>query len=119
MSFDSLTFARRLKTAGFPEPQADAYSDMLLPELVTKTDLTAVEQKLGQRIDGVEQKLGQRIDAVVQKLGQMIDGVEQRIESVERKLEGSIEALGLRMTIRLGAMIAAAVAILGGILRLH
>jgi hypothetical protein len=49
----------------------------------------------------------------------MIDGVEQRIESVERKLEGSIEALGLRMTIRLGAMIAAAVAILGGILRLH
>jgi hypothetical protein len=50
MTFDSLTFARRPKTAGFSEAQAealaDANRDMLVPDLATKADLTAVEQRL-------------------------------------------------------------------------
>lgn len=83
MTFDSLTFARRLKAAGFSEAQAealaDANRDMLVSDLATKDDLTAVEQRL----------------------------------------EAAVEALGLRLTIRVGAMIGVAVAVLGAILRLH
>ena len=94
MSFDSLTFGRRMKSAGFSDTQAealaDANRDLLVPELATKGDLQAVEQQL-----------------------------DASIKAVEHRLEASIEALSLRLTIRPGAMMAAAVAILGGNLRLH
>jgi hypothetical protein len=55
MTFDSLTFARRLKTAGFSEAQAealaDANRDMLVPDLATKGDLAAVKAELLAAID--------------------------------------------------------------------
>jgi hypothetical protein len=90
MTFDSLTFARRLRAAGFSEAQAealaDANRDMLMPELATKGDIAAVR-------------------------GDMT--------AMEQRLQAGLEALGLRLTIRLGVMIGAAIAILGAILRLH
>ena len=53
MSFDSLTFARRLKAAGFSEAQAEALADanreMVVHDLATKDDLTALEQRLMAR----------------------------------------------------------------------
>jgi hypothetical protein len=101
MTFDSLTFARRLRSAGFSDSQAEALAeanrDMLMPDLATKSDITAVKTDLV---------------AVAQRLATLTEAGDQR-------LAASIEALGLRLTIRLGAMIAGAVAILGGILRLH
>jgi len=90
MTFDSLTFARRLKTAGFTEALADANRDMLVPDLATKDDLS-----------------------------REIGSVRTEMAAMEQRLQASIEVLGLRMTIRLGAMIGVAVAILGAILRLH
>lgn len=90
MTFDSLTFARRLKTAGFTEALADANRDMLVPDLATKDDLS-----------------------------REIGSVRTEMAAMEQRLQASIEVLGLRMTIRLGAVIGVAVAILGAILRLH
>jgi len=94
MTFDSLTFVRRLRTAGFTEAQAealaDANRDMLVPDLATRDDLKGVEQRL-----------------------------EAKIDAQGERLQAAIEALGLRLTIRLGVMIGAAIAILGAILRLH
>ena len=55
MTFDSLTFARRLKTAGFTEAQAEALADanreVMMPDLATKTDLTAMEKRFQAAID--------------------------------------------------------------------
>ena len=94
MTFDSLTFARRLKSAGFTEAQAeapaDANRDMLVPDLATKADL---KNEIGV--------------------------VRADMAAMEQRLLAAVESLGLRMTIRLGAMIGVAVAILGAILRLH
>jgi len=94
MTFDSLTFARRLKTAGFTEARAealaDANRDMLVPDLATKADLKTE-----------------------------IASVRAEIVAMKQELKSDIEALGLKLTIRLGAMIAAAIAILGAVLRLH
>jgi phosphoenolpyruvate-protein kinase (PTS system EI component) len=90
MTFDSLTFARRLKSAGFTEAQAEALADanreLMVPDLATKGDIAAVRADMG---------------------------------ALKQELLAAIDALGLRMTIRLGAMIGVAVAILGAILRLH
>jgi|HubBroStandDraft_5_1064220.scaffolds.fasta_scaffold1500863_1 hypothetical protein len=87
MSFDSLTFARRLKAAGFTEAQAEALADanreMVVHDLATKDDLT---------------------------------GLETRLMSV-------IESVTLRITVRMGIMLAAGLslmtAIMGALIKFH
>jgi hypothetical protein len=61
MTFDSLTYARRLKASGFTEQQAetlaDATRDVFVADFAanfaTKADLTALEQRLTLRIGGM------------------------------------------------------------------
>jgi hypothetical protein len=108
MSFDSLTYARRLKAAGFSEAQAEALADanreLLMSDLATKDDVALLRGdtvSVRTEMAGMEQKLR----------GDMV--------SMEQRQQAAIEALGLRLTIRLGMMMGAAVAILGAILRLH
>jgi hypothetical protein len=87
MSFDSLTFARRLKSAGFTEAQAEALADanreMVVHDTATKDDLTALEHRL----------------------------------------MAVIENQTLRLTVRMGVMLAAALslttAIIGALIKFH
>lgn len=105
MSFDSLTFARRLKAAGFPEAQAealaDANRDMVIPDLATRDDL---KQEIGH---------------LRTELNTGLTTIRMDVSAVEHRLHGAIEALSLRLTIRLGVMIGTATAALAAILRLH
>jgi hypothetical protein len=74
-AFDTLGYAKHLRDAGVPQPQAEAHAqaarEFIMAELVTKTDLAT-----------------------------------------------AIDTQTLRLTVRLGVMLAAAIAILGGILQL-
>jgi len=108
-AFDTLGYAKRLRDAGVTSEQAAAHAEaareFIMTEScpracpgdqVTKSDLGTAESILRQ-----EMALGfQRVDA--------------RFE----KLEVAIENLTLRMTVRLGGMIAVAVAILAAINKL-
>jgi hypothetical protein len=61
MTFDSLSYARRLKASGFTEQQAetlaDATRDIFVQDFTssfaTKADLAALEQRLTARIGGM------------------------------------------------------------------
>jgi hypothetical protein len=87
MSFDSLTYARRLKAAGFSEAQAEALADanceMVVHDLATKDDLKALETRL----------------------------------------MAVIESVTLRITVRMGIMLAAALslstALIGALIKFH
>jgi len=61
MSFDSLTFARRLKSAGFTDAKAealaDAYREMVVHDTVTKDELTRFKTALKADIAGLETRL--------------------------------------------------------------
>jgi len=64
LTFDTLKFANRLKTAGVPAGQAEAEADALsevletnLGELATKADLREVETGLRHEIDNVRHKI--------------------------------------------------------------
>jgi hypothetical protein len=93
-----LTFARRLKAAGFSETQAEALADanreMLVPDLATKDDLKAETGGLRHEISGMEQRL-----------------------------LAVIENQTLRLTVRTGVMLAAGLslmtAVMGALLRFH
>lgn len=85
--FDSLGFAQELKKANVPADQAEVLAtlirDHVVGNTVKKENLTDTESRLNEKIDRVE----------------------ERITSELRQLEQ-------RMTIKLGAMMAGAVAII-------
>ena len=87
MTFDTLTYARRLKASGFTDQQAETLAEATRELVVqdfasgfaTKADLAAVEQRLLAAID----------------------------------------TQALRLTVRMGVMLAAGLSILAAIQRLH
>jgi hypothetical protein len=106
MTFDSLTFVRRLKAAGFSEAQAEALADAnrepVTRELATKDDLTAAEQSLKHDLTALRNDL---------------TGIDQGL--THDRLLGAIKHQTLQLTGRMGVMIGAGGAVPGAILRLH
>jgi hypothetical protein len=93
-TFDTLGYAKRLREAGVSNPQAEGHADaareFIMIELVTKQDLQAA-------INSLEARLGARIDT----------------------LHAAMETQTLRLTVRLGGIVAAGIGILALIERLR
>jgi hypothetical protein len=93
-AFDTLGYAKRLQEAGVPNLQAEGHAEaareFIMIELVTKQDLQA-------SINSLEARLGGRIDA----------------------LQAAMETQTLRLTVRLGGIVAAGIGILALIERLR
>jgi len=105
MTFDTLSYARRLRQAGVPEQQAEAIADatreLVAQDVASKGDITAVRSELA----AVEQRL------------------KVQIETLDQRLTAAIDTQSLRLTVRLGFMMAAGfslmTALLGFLARLH
>src|SRR5262245_17614096 len=103
-AFDTLGYARRLRDAGVPQDQAEAHAtaarDFVMAELVTKTDLN--------------EALAQTRTEFTQGLALTRTEFNQAVAVLEQK----IETQTLRLTVRLGMLMAAGVAVLGAIVKL-
>ena len=100
MTFDTLSYARRLKQAGLPEAQAEAIADvtreLVVQDVATEADLAALTADLA---------------AVKAELKADISALDQRLTAL-------IEAQGLRLTVRLGGLIVVGIAALAAIIKL-
>ena len=94
MAFDTLSYARRLKEAGVPERQAEAMADATR-ELVV--------QDIANKAD--------------------IAAVKAEIGALEQRIYAAMDTLALRLTVRMGVMLAAGlslvVALIGLLVRLR
>ena len=99
-AFDTLGYAKHLRDVGVPQEQAEAARQFIMAELVTRCDLDGVRRELETKIDTVRHEL------------------ESRIDGLRRDLEGKIDTLSLRLTVRMGVMLAAGVAALAAIIKL-
>lgn len=121
-AFDTLGYAKRLRGAGLPAEQAEGHAEaareFIMAELVTRSDLEVSERATRSDLAATRRELETSIDAVRTALETVRRELENAIAGVRRDLEGAIERQTLRMTVRLGGMIAIAVAILAGIVKL-
>lgn len=89
-AFDTLSYARYLRDHGVAQEHAEAHAEatrqFVMVELVTKADLNTAVAALGQRLDAKVEVLSERIEAVA-----------------------------LRLTIRLGLMLAGGLTLLGAV----
>ena len=89
MTFDSLGYFEKLKAAGFTEEQA-------------KVQVEAMQEV-------IEERLATKADLIQ---------LEERLRNEIRKMESEMQKRELRMTLKLGAMLAASVAIVATLVKL-
>lgn len=91
-AFDSLGYAKHLREAGVPQDQAEAHAEaagqFIMAELATRYDLGVIRNDL---------------DVLRREL-------ETKIDAMRAQLESKIDTLSLRLTVRMGVMLAAGVA---------
>jgi hypothetical protein len=106
--FDTHAFVKRRTATGVPEPQAEvhaqAIADLVNDELPTKRDLEALRIATKQDLAELEARLGNELSQL-----------ELRLRSESEK---SLRESELRLTLRLGGLIAAAIAIVAAIVKL-
>lgn len=107
----TLGYAKRLRDAGISVEQAEAHAeaarDFVMGELVTRNDLEVARRGLDTSI------LATRRDLEVAQRG-----LDTSILATRRDLEAAIERQTLRLTVRLGGIVAIGVAILATIIKL-
>ena len=95
-AFDTLGYAKRLRDAGISQGQAEAHAEaareFVMGELVTRADLQAV-----------------KADLQVMKAD---------LQAMKADLQAAMDTLSLRLTLRLGVMLAAGLATLAAIIKL-
>jgi hypothetical protein len=104
-AFDTLGYAKRLREAGVPNPQAEGHAEaareFIMTELVTRQGLQA------------------DLQAGIEPLRAAVNALQARIDTVEARLEAKIDTLTLHLTVRLGGIVAAGIGILALLGRLH
>lgn len=100
-SFDAIAYMKHMEAVGFTRPQAEALAEeqtkLIDERLATKDDLERVRLSMASDLDKVRITLE-------------ADGKQTRIE-----VEAGLREAELRMTVRLGGMIAVGIAFLAAI----
>jgi hypothetical protein len=115
LPFDTLAFVKRLAAAGVPQSQAEAMAEGLaevaLAQLATKDDLRAFEENLRKEISDLGTGL-RRETADSSK------DLRTEMTDLRKDLRTEMKDLELRLTLRVGAMLAASIAIIVALIKL-
>jgi polyhydroxyalkanoate synthesis regulator phasin len=132
MSIDTLTIARRLEAAKLPREQAEAIRDSEMASfalLATKADIgeiraeiEALRRELTGEIEALRRELKGEIDAlrkeVSGEIGTLRKEMSGEIGALRKETMGELKLLEQRMTIKLGTMLMAAVALMAALVKL-
>jgi hypothetical protein len=121
-TFDSLGYAKKLRDGGVPQEQAEAHAeaarDFIMVELATKADLLVTEQKLRTSITELQTDLRMTEQRLQTSISDVQTEFRTTRQELQTELRTSIEAQSLRLTVRLGVLIAAGIGALAAILKL-
>jgi hypothetical protein len=126
-AFDPLAYAKRLRDAGIPSQQAEAHAEAarecIMAELITKPDLAAVRDEVATtKRDLRDEVVTTRLD-LRDEMATTKRDLQASDATTRRELEQAMDTLSLRLTVRLGIMLAAGLslmtAILGALMRFH
>jgi hypothetical protein len=114
-SLDTLQTVKRLKEAGFNEPQAEALTGLLRDaqeaeqgQLATKADLGALDAKIERSVA----ELNAKIERVAAELDAKIERFAAELRAEFALIRSEMEVLRRDLTIRLGSMIVVATGVL-------
>ena len=133
MTFDTLAYAKKLQAVGFTEAQAEVQAETLVElmeeRLATKLDIEVVrrdmkEMETGLKRDMKEMETGLKrdIEVVRRDMKEMETGLKRDMKEMETGLKRDMKEMELRLThnltLRLGGMMAASVAVVAALVKL-
>jgi hypothetical protein len=114
MSIDTLAYSKTLEGAGLDRRSAEAHAEALtqhiLPDLLTKVDLATAKADIEQAIE----RLDNRLDQAVERFDSQLN---QAVERLENRMGIAIERAEHRITLRLIGIVGAFDAALFALLR--
>lgn len=115
---NAIKYKKELEEAGFSAEEAEASIHVLFEvmnqEFATKSDLQSFKLELQAGIERLEHQMGRRFAEVEHQMDLRFAGVTSKFQEVDSKLID----LENRLTIRLGTMQAASVALIVALLKL-
>jgi predicted nuclease with TOPRIM domain len=140
MAIDTLAYARRLREAGFSEEQAEgqahALAAAMTDSLATEQDLKELELRLEVRFEKLDARFARiddRIDALEKRLDTRFVELESRttirlaefekrmdlrLNDVKTEVRGEMAHLERTLTMRMGGIMAAGIAVLSAVVKL-
>lgn len=120
LQFDTLSFAKRLIEAGERPEVAEAHAftlkDFVMDNLATKTDLKAAETALRSDLAATEGRLRSELQSTAASIRSDMKAIETRLDGkIDTRvdlLHKDIEAMGLKLSVRMGGMLVVAVGVL-------
>ena len=114
-AFDTLSYSRFLRERGVSQEHAEAHAEaarqFIMAELVTKQDLLAVRQDL----QSLRQDLQDTFDT---KLSHLSTHVDTKLSHLSAHFDTKLENLSLRLTVRLGVLLAAGIGAVATLVKL-
>ena len=125
LAFDTYAAVKKLKEAGFTEQQAEAQTTLLTNviagELATKHDIEAVKHNIETvklDLENVRAELKRDIETLKLNLENVRAELKRDIETLRADMKHDMKELELRLTIKLGAMLALAVGAVATLVKL-
>ena len=111
MTFDTLSYAKKLKSVGFTEEQAEVQVEILAQiideRLATKQDILALRRDMKE----LETSLRREMEEIRRDMKEMETSLRRDMKEMELRLKHDL-------TLRLGAMLAAGIAIIAALVKL-
>lgn len=126
IAFDTLEFAKRLRAAEFTEKQAEtlasAVSEIIDSRLATKEDIALLQRYIDEIFSGSQRSIDDKISGLQRDIDDKVCTLQRNLHDKTAGLQRDMQELELRLkhdlTLRLGTMLAATVAIVAALVRL-
>ncbi|MBF0472943.1 MAG: hypothetical protein HQK91_00450 [Nitrospirae bacterium] len=105
MTFDTLTYVKKLRAAGVSEEQAEVQAETI-KELVAEQQISTQDHiKLETHLDSSINKLDSKIDKLDIKIDNKIDKLDNKIDNIYVELKSEIKILRWMMGLMLTGML--------------
>ncbi|MCP4653995.1 MAG: hypothetical protein GY856_01115 [bacterium] len=115
LAFDTHAYVRKLRDVGVPEPQAEvqvaAIAALIEDRMATKQDLNAQDAALKRDIKELETALRRDIK-------ELETALRRDIKELETAVKRDLKELEMRLTIRLGGLLAVGIALIATLIKL-
>ena len=120
VTFDTLAYAKRLRSAGLSDEQASVHAEALATALgeilVTKQDLDGLATK--DDLHRLELATKEEFASLRQEMGSEFASVRQEMRGEFATVRQEMRAQELRLTLRMGALISIGIGALAAILKM-
>jgi len=122
VAFDTLTYAKKLRDAGFTQEQAEvqahALADIVEERLATKQDIATLRRDMKEMETSLKHDMKEMETSLKRDMKALETSLHRDLQERDTSLHRDMKDMEYRLTIRLGAMLAVSITIMGALVKL-